>query len=96
MLRGYIKTKITININKKLDDIERQHLLIQRETTSQCCLYFGYLMATILLYTISILLTLATTTFNPWIVSTIIFGYTVGDILVIDKSINNRMEQAYL
>jgi len=97
MLRGYIKSRITINKNKKLDEMERQHLLIKTESTSStCCLHFGYLMASMLFYTILLLLTLATTTFNPWIFTSLVLGYSVGDLIVIDKLINYKLEQTYL
>ena len=99
MLRGYIKSRITINKNKikKAEDLERQHLIEKSETkTSSCCLYFGYLMTSIVFYTLLLLLTLATTTFNPWIFTSLVLGYTVGDMIVIDKLINYKLEQSYL
>lgn len=88
MLRAYLKSKISIirTINQNTGDIERQHLITNYQSKgSLCCLYFGYLMSSMVFYTLIILLTLASTTFNPWIVTSLVLGYSIGDMIIIDK-----------
>lgn len=99
MLRGYIKSRITISKNKRRsDNLETQNLLYNntKVSCSPCCMYLSYFLSSLLFYTVLLLLTLATTTFNPWIFISLVLGYTVGDMIVVDKLINYKIEQSYL
>jgi hypothetical protein len=102
LLRQYLKHNITIHCNMNLV-VERPEDTAQlvykkkvKQSTGLWCIKLCYFIASLLFYCLLLFLALITTTMNPWLFISLVFGYSLGEILILDQSIQLKLEDRYI
>ena len=92
LLKDYVKTFIYSKHsrqNEERAELIRESLGLDREKEKydKCCncAKFSYFLVSILYYTNLFIVTLCATTFNPWILLSIVLGYSSGDLIIFHK-----------
>lgn len=99
LLLKYIEYKIleVISNNNERDVEERRHLVFKKSDPKSCaCLKFGYFATSFVFYGLFLILSLIATTMNPWIVMSLVFGYSLGSVLILNKLMVLRVEYSYV
>ena len=99
LLRTYIKNKIyesNITLFNTYNEGENIKLIHKRKETNSICgwkvLYFFISLG---FYVSFGLIQLILTTYNPWLFISVVLGYSIGDIITVNKIINLNIERKY-
>jgi hypothetical protein len=100
-LRRYIKFLIMqrTSTHMMVEKPEDRTQLVLKKTIKEgniVGLKICYFFSTILFYFFILMLTLVTTTFNPWLFTSLIIGYSLGEMIVMTPSINLKIESKYI
>ncbi len=99
LLLKYIEYKIleVISNNNERDVEERRHLVFKKsDPKSSACLKFGYFITSFAFYALFLILSLIATTLNPCIFMSLVFGYSLGSVLTLNKLMALRVEYSYV
>lgn len=99
LLLKYIEYKIleVISNNNERDIEERRQLVFKKSDPKSCaCLKLGYFATSFVFYGLFLILSLIVTTLNPWIVMSLVLGYSLGSVLILNKLMVLRVEYSYV
>lgn len=102
LLRQYLKHNIAIhcNMNLVVERPEDTAKLVYKRTVKQStglwCIKLCYFITSLLFYCLLLFLALITTTMNPWLFVSLVFGYSLGEILILDHAVQLKLESRYI